>query len=104
MGRNTVPRIASAWLGFVVATSFAATIPANAFEKFDFDQRYFIEPGFIVKDHAVIKATDGTIHLFYIRADESVPVNETAKSLGHATTTDFFLELESGAEGLANAV
>ena len=89
MGRNNIVRIASAWFGFVVMTSLAATPPASAFEKFDFDQRYFIDPGFIIKDHTVIKAADNTIHLFYIRADESVPVGDTAKSLGHASTTDF---------------
>jgi predicted GH43/DUF377 family glycosyl hydrolase len=62
---------------------------ATAFEKFDFDQRYFIDPGFIVKDHTVIRASDNTIHLFYIRADESLPESQRAKALGHATTTDF---------------
>ena len=61
----------------------------DAFETFDFDQRYFIDPGFIVKDHTVIRAPDNTIHLFYIRADENVPESERAKALGHATTTDF---------------
>jgi hypothetical protein len=64
------------------------TAPVTALETFDFDQRYLIEPGFIVKDHSVLKAPDGTIHIFYLKADETVPESQRAKALGHATTTD----------------
>jgi hypothetical protein len=61
---------------------------AAAFQRFDFDQRYFIQPGFIVKDHTLVTATDGTYHLFYIKADETLPEALRAKALGHASSTD----------------
>lgn len=72
----------------LLAASCCASV-AVAFERFDFDQRYFIEPGYIVKDHTSVRAADGTIHLFYIKADETLPEAQRAKTLGHATTTDF---------------
>jgi hypothetical protein len=83
---RSLPRVIVAAL---VALVLAPIGTAFAFETFDFDQRYFIDPGFIVKDHTVIRASDGTIHMFYIRADESVPESQRAKALGHVTTTDF---------------
>jgi predicted GH43/DUF377 family glycosyl hydrolase len=75
-------------LHLVVAFLAAGATPAIAFQRFDFDQRYFIQPGFIVKDHTTVRATDGTTHLFYIKADETLPESQRAKALGHATTTD----------------
>lgn len=79
-------RILQAWVA--AAAALAWTVPARAFETFDFDQRYLVQPGFIIKDHSLVKAPDGTLHLFYIKADESLPESERAKALGHATTTD----------------
>lgn len=69
------------------AAVLGATAPALGLVRFDFDQRYFIEPGYIVKDHSLVRDDDGTLHLFYIRADESIP-NSPGLSLGHATSTD----------------
>ena len=59
-----------------------------AFQAFDFDQRYLVQPGFILKDHALVQAAGDTFHIFYIKADQSVPEATTAKSLGHATSMD----------------
>jgi len=74
---------------FVLACTVALIAPdAGAFQRYDFDQRYFIHPGYIVKDHATVRAPDGTTHLFYIKADETLPEGERAKTLGHATTPD----------------
>ncbi|MFQ5598983.1 MAG: family 43 glycosylhydrolase [Candidatus Krumholzibacteriia bacterium] len=63
-------------------------VSTSAFERFDFDQRYLVHAGFIIKDHSVVQAADGTIHIFYIKADETLPESQRAKALGHATTTD----------------
>jgi hypothetical protein len=70
-------------LGLVAAAS-----PVGGFQRFDFDQRYFIQPGFIVKDHTLVEAHDGTFHLFYIKADETLPEKDRAKALGHASSLD----------------
>jgi hypothetical protein len=73
----------------VLAVALAATaVPARAFVHFDFDQRYFVQPGFIVKDHTLVEARDDTFHLFYIKANETLPEAQRAKALGHATSTD----------------
>lgn len=61
---------------------------AHAFQTFDFDQRYLVQPGYILKDHCLVQAAGDTFHIFYIKADQSVPENETAKSLGHAVSLD----------------
>jgi hypothetical protein len=66
----------------------AAARPAAGFQRFDFDQRYFIQPGFIVKDHTLVEAADGSFHLFYIKADETLPESQRAKTLGHASSVD----------------
>lgn len=66
----------------------AGATKVGAFQRFDFDQRYFIQPGFIVKDHTTVRAADGTTHLFYIKADETLPESQRAKALGHATSPD----------------
>jgi hypothetical protein len=62
--------------------------PAASFVRFDFDQRYFVEPGFIVKDHTLVEGPNGRYHLFYIKADETLPENLRAKTLGHASSVD----------------
>ncbi len=82
--RRTVPFLALA--GLLAAA--VAPRPSVAFKTFDFDQRYLVQPGFIVKDHSLVQAVGDTFHLFYIKADQSVPEGETAKSLGHATSMD----------------
>ena len=60
----------------------------RAFHTFDFDQRYLVQPGYILKDHCLVQSTDDTFHIFYIKADQSVPETETARALGHATSID----------------
>jgi predicted GH43/DUF377 family glycosyl hydrolase len=73
----------------VGSLAFAITPGASrAFQSFDFDQRYLVQPGFILKDHCLVRAADDTFHIFYIKADQSVPESETAKALGHATSLD----------------
>jgi beta-fructofuranosidase len=75
----------------VLAVSLAPVFgprTGHAFQSFDFDQRYLVQPGFIIKDHCLVPAAGDTFHVFYIKADQSVPESETAKSLGHATTMD----------------
>lgn len=67
---------------------FATVRGAAAFQRFDFDQRYFIETGFVIKDHTLVTGADGTYHLFYIKADETLPEALRAKALGHASSTD----------------
>ncbi len=52
----------------------------HALEHFDFEQKYFIEPGEIIKDHSLIRV-DSTFHLFYLRGNPAV-------NIGHATSTD----------------
>jgi len=63
----------------VVGALLAA--PANALVKFDFEQKYFNEPGEEVLDHCVI-FQNGVYHLFYLRGNPAI-------NIGHATTTDF---------------
>jgi hypothetical protein len=77
-----------ATLGLALAAFAFLPGRAGAFERFDFDQRYFIQPGFIVKDHTLVDTPTDTFHLFYIKADETLPENQRAKALGHATSTD----------------
>lgn len=60
--------------------------PTQAFQVHRFDQRYLVEPGFTIKDHTLIQAAGDTFHIYYIKADQSVPESQTAKSLGHATS------------------
>jgi hypothetical protein len=40
------------------------------------------------QDHTLVEADDGRFHLFYIKADESLPEGQRAKTLGHASSTD----------------
>ena len=55
--------------------------PASALVKFEFEQKYFYEPGQPVLDHCIVEK-DGVYHLFYLRGNPAL-------SIGHATTTDF---------------
>ncbi|MCD6379741.1 family 43 glycosylhydrolase [bacterium] len=48
--------------------------------EIDFEGPVFEDPGYLVKDHSLIKDGNGLFHLFYIRGN--------AKSFGHATSTD----------------
>jgi hypothetical protein len=52
-----------------------------ALVKFDFEQKYFMEPPLPVLDHCIVEQ-DGVYHLFYLRGNPAV-------NIGHATTTDF---------------
>src|SRR5262245_36133043 len=86
---TTVTRMsARAIIVLAAAGLVAQASPAASMQRFDFDQRYFIEPGYIVKDHTLVESPDGTYHLFYIKADESVPETQTAKTLGHSISRD----------------
>jgi len=86
-GKGMHRRSFAGWLTLAAAFSFAAP-PSHAFLRYDFDQRYFIQPGQIVKDHTLVQADGDTFHLFYIKADETLPESQRAKSLGHATSID----------------
>lgn len=66
---------------FIPAAVLLAATSASALIKFDFEQKYFNEPGQSVLDHCVVKK-DGVYHLFYLRGNPAV-------NIGHATTTDF---------------
>jgi predicted GH43/DUF377 family glycosyl hydrolase len=65
----------------VLAVTFAT--PADALVKYDFEQKFFTEFGYEVKDHALIRA-DGVYHLFYLRGI----FGEAAIDIGHATSLD----------------
>ena len=52
---------------------------ALSLESYDFEQPTFVEPGFVVKDHSLVKH-DGLFHIFYIRGNQ--------KTFGHATSED----------------
>lgn len=56
------------------------TVNATAFEKFDFEQKFFAEPGQEVKDHTLLRV-DGLYHLFYLRGNPAV-------NIGHAISLD----------------
>lgn len=58
---------------------FAVT-NAAALEKFDFEQKFFVEFGPEVKDHSLLRV-DGVYHLFYLRGNPAV-------NIGHATSPD----------------
>jgi len=67
---------------FLLTASWVfGSIPAHALERFDFEQKYFRDPGYPVLDHYIVE-TPGEYHLFYLRGNPAV-------SIGHATTTDF---------------
>lgn len=53
---------------------------ASAFEKFEFEQKFFTELGQEVKDHTLLRV-DGIYHLFYLRGNPAVNV-------GHAMSVD----------------
>jgi predicted GH43/DUF377 family glycosyl hydrolase len=60
----------------VIAVFGVAT--AQALEKFDFEQKFFVEFGPEIKDHSLIQV-DGLYHLFYLRGNPAVDI-------GHATS------------------
>lgn len=64
---------------WVLAVLFQST-SANALVKFDFEQKFFSEPGQPVLDHYLLKE-NGVYHLFYLRGNP-------AFSIGHATSPD----------------
>jgi sucrose-6-phosphate hydrolase SacC (GH32 family) len=66
---------ASFILYFTISSTYS-----YALVRFDFEQKYFCDPGHVVKDHSLIRRDD-TYHLFYLRGDP-------AWSIGHATSTD----------------
>jgi len=55
--------------------------------KIDFDQRYLHEPGWVIRDHAFIKA-DSVYHVFYTRVPDYFQGSMAGDSIGHATSTD----------------
>jgi len=70
------------FLFFTIAVLAAVSLasPVLALVKFDFEQKYFLEPPEPVLDHSLI-FRDGVYHLFYLRGNPAV-------SIGHATSSD----------------
>lgn len=66
----------------VMVVVFLSPTTVTALVKFDFEQKYFMEPPRPILDHCIVPQ-DGVYHLFYLRGDP------LAESIGHATTTDF---------------
>ena len=52
----------------------------HALVTFDFEQKFFLESGFEVKDHSLVKV-GSTFHLFYLRGNPAIDV-------GHAISSD----------------
>jgi len=69
----------AAVLGAIAWMALGAGV-CSAAVHFDFEQKYFNEPGYPVLDHFLLEE-DGVIHLFYLRGNPAV-------NIGHATTTD----------------
>jgi len=63
--------------------------PADSFALLglDFDQRYFHEPSWVIRDHAFFKQ-DSTYHLFYTRGPLYSQTSMACDSIGHATSRD----------------
>ncbi len=61
----------------------ALAAPSGALVKYDFEQKFFTEFGWEVKDHALLRV-DGVYHLFYLRG----VVGQPAIDIGHATSPD----------------
>jgi hypothetical protein len=72
-------RICGAFLPLVALFLFQST-STSAFVKFDFEQKYFNEPGQNVLDHFMLEE-NGVYHLFYLRGNPAL-------SVGHAISTD----------------
>lgn len=71
---------------------FAALLgatPARALVDFDFEQRYFMEPGLIAADHAIL-VTDGDYHLIYTVGYQGQGWGEPGNMVdfGHASSPD----------------
>ena len=64
----------------ILAGAMCVAVPSRALVKFDFEQKYFTEFGFEVKDHTVLRV-GGLYHLFYLRGNPAV-------NIGHATSPD----------------
>jgi hypothetical protein len=71
-----------------VAAAYLAR-PAIALERFDFEQRYLLEPGRKLTDHAFL-ARDGVFHVFYTRGYQGQDWTDPGNGInfGHATSTD----------------
>jgi hypothetical protein len=64
----------------ILAGVLAYAVPCRSLVSFDFEQKYFTELGFEVKDHTLLRV-NGVFHLFYLRGNPAV-------NIGHATSTD----------------
>ncbi|MDI6808717.1 MAG: FlgD immunoglobulin-like domain containing protein [Candidatus Eisenbacteria bacterium] len=66
---------------------FSLSSPCSALVIFDFEQMYFFEKNYRVKDHCFVKI-DTLYHLYYIRAPLAPDGPQFEDSLGHAISTD----------------
>ncbi len=62
---------------------------ASALTEFDFEQRYFMEPGLIAADHAIL-VTDGDYHLIYTVGIQGQGWGQPGNMIdfGHASSSD----------------
>lgn len=67
-------------LAAILLCTLLAAGSSFALVRFDFEQKYFTDPGYIVKDHCLLRLGE-VYHLFYLRGDPT-------HSVGHATSTD----------------
>ncbi len=82
-------RSASRVLYLLLAAVLLAAAPARALVDFDFEQRYFMEPGLIAADHAIL-VTDGDYHLIYTVGYQGQGWGEPGNMIdfGHASSPD----------------
>ncbi|MEE9269804.1 MAG: FlgD immunoglobulin-like domain containing protein, partial [Candidatus Krumholzibacteria bacterium] len=81
---------------FMLVIPMFAAVEASALVKFDFEQKFFVEFGQIIKDHGLIRA-DGVYHLFYLRGDPAVNIGHaTSPDLIHWTQEDPVLSIQPG--------
>lgn len=75
--------------GIVLGAGLLAPRPAGALVDFDFEQRYFMEPGLIAADHAIL-VTDGDYHLIYTVGIQGEGWSQPGNMVdfGHASSPD----------------
>jgi predicted GH43/DUF377 family glycosyl hydrolase len=82
----------ASFIGSVLLIAASVILLAHASDcealvKFDFDQRYFHEPGWLARDFALFKA-DSVFHVFYTRIPTYFQSSSAGDSIGHATSLD----------------
>ncbi|MDI6808720.1 MAG: FlgD immunoglobulin-like domain containing protein [Candidatus Eisenbacteria bacterium] len=73
--------------GLLLLLVLLLSSPCSALVIFDFEQMYFFEKNYRVKDHCFVKI-DTLYHLYYIRAPLAPDGPQFEDSLGHAISTD----------------